>query len=200
MNEEKYTQEREKVRQGDGGKGDPRKGLVRSKGKAILCLLRKKKLLNEMILAARPTSKTYMPARASLRQCWGLLRALAVTKSAKQEGRYTLWFPLHTQAGCVTFLRIWYNSPTCLISSGHRGGLQTQAQRVKPIISCAGHTLYLILQQLWSYTGPYRESLYIEPSITARKLHASHSLHQAKSKHLLISDTLIQDTVQTELM
>lgn len=69
MNEERYTQEREKVRQRDGGKGDPRKGLVRSKGKAILCLLWKKKLLNEMILAAQPTSKTYMPARASLCQC-----------------------------------------------------------------------------------------------------------------------------------
>ena len=90
MNKESYTQEREKARQGVGRKGDTRKGLLMSKGKALLRLLWNKKLFNEMILANQPTCKIYMPARASLYQCGGLLRALAVTKSEKQEGRYTL--------------------------------------------------------------------------------------------------------------
>lgn len=98
--EERYTREREKARQGDEGKGNTRKGLVISKGKAMLCLPWSKKLFNEMIGAAQPTSKVHMPARASRRQCGGLLRVL------EQERRYILCFRLHAWAGRVIVLRI----------------------------------------------------------------------------------------------
>lgn len=56
--------------------------------------------------------------QASLHQRGGLRGALAVAKSEKQDARYTLWFPLHMQAGCGTFLRIWYYSPMFLFLAG----------------------------------------------------------------------------------
>ena len=89
MYEERYIQEREQKRQRDEGKGNTRKGLVISKSKATLCLAWSKKLLTEMLLAAQPTSKVYMPARASP----AVLRAvegLGCYQKRKREGRYTL--------------------------------------------------------------------------------------------------------------
>ena len=67
-NEERYIQERDEARQGDEGKGDTRQGLVIGKIKAQLCFPWSKELFNG-ISAAQPSSKTHVPARASLCQC-----------------------------------------------------------------------------------------------------------------------------------
>lgn len=56
---------RRESRRGRGMKGNTRKGLVISKSKATLCLAWSKKLFTEMLLAAQPTCKVYVPARAS---------------------------------------------------------------------------------------------------------------------------------------